>query len=250
MKRGKRICNALKAVRRHIADENGIELNQAECKHTGDCLGTCPKCEAEARYLEHTLMRHVTAGQAATIAGLTLSLAACGGTTEPILSIDTPLDTIPADTTGVTDTIVNDNTDIPIPGIDESLGVIESDLPDTPDTSAIEEDDELLGVIIEESPSFPGGEKALYDFINNNLHYPEAACEANVSGTVVVCFAVETDGTISNVRIMRDLGYGCGEEAVRLVKLMPKWNPGKQEGIIVRTEFSLPVRFIPNQNPD
>ena len=228
MKRGKRICNALKAVRRHIADENGIELNQAECKHTGDCLGTCPKCEAEARYLEHTLMRPA----------------------EPILSIDTPLDTIPADTTGVTDTIVNDNTDIPIPGIDESLGVIESDLPDTPDTSAIEEDDELLGVIIEESPSFPGGEEALYDFINNNLHYPEAACEANVSGTVVVCFAVETDGTISNVRIMRDLGYGCGEEAVRLVKLMPKWNPGKQGGIIVRTEFSLPVRFIPNQNPD
>ena len=240
MKRGKRICSELKAVRRRIADENGIELHQSECKHTGDCRGTCPKCEAEVRYLEQALTQRVATGRIATVTGLTLSLAACGGTAEPTLKIDTPLDTLTTDTACASDTIVNEDTDFPIPGEDIEVGIIESD---TPDTSAIKEDDELMGVIIEESASFPGGEEALYDFIKKNLQYPEAAREAHISGTVVVAFAIEKDGTISNVRILRDLGYGCGDEAVRVVKMMPKWKPGKQDGVIVRSEFVLPIKF-------
>ncbi len=238
-------------MRRRIADENGIELHQDECKHTGDCLGTCPKCEAEVRYLEQALTRCITTGRAATVAGLTLSLAACGGTAEPTLRVDTPLDTLPTDTASAFDTIINEDTDILVTGLEDDTfstlsGIIEpseKDSAEVIDTSAKVEDEDLMGVIIEEYPSFPGGEEALYDFINKNLQYPEAAREANITGTVVVSFVIEKDGTISKVRIIRDLGYGCGEEAVRVVKMMPKWNPGKQGGIIVRSEFVLPVKF-------
>ena len=251
MTRGKRICNELKAVRRRIADENSIELHQAECNHTGNCLGTCPKCESEVRWLEQALTRRVAAGQAATVAGLTLSLAACGGTAEPTLSVDTPLDTLPTDTVSAFDTIINEDTDILVNGLEDDtfstlsgiIGPSEKDPAEVIDSSATKEDEDWMGVIIEESPSFPGGEGALYDFIEKNLQYPEAAREAHVTGTVVVSFVVEKNGTIGNVRIIRDLGYGCGEEAVRIVKMMPKWNPGKQSGIKVRSEFTLPVQF-------
>jgi len=79
MKRGRTICNELKKVRRRIADENGIALETPECTHQGPCPGTCPRCEAEVRYLERELARRLAMGKVATVAGLTLGLAA--GTT-------------------------------------------------------------------------------------------------------------------------------------------------------------------------
>ena len=261
MKRGKRICSELKAVRRRIADENGIELHQDECKHTGDCLGTCPKCEAEVRYLEQALTQRVATGHIATVAGLTLSLAACGGTAEPTLSVDTPLDTLPADTTFTSDTIINTETDIPcpdipIPGepeivcgfeivneIDTSCSPTEGEI--GPANEAIKEEvldgEAEIYVFPDEYPSFPGGEEAMYDFINRNLQYPEGA--GCITGTVVIRFVVEKDGSISNVSIAREIGGGCGKEAARVVKMMPKWNPGKKNGKEVRSEFILPVKF-------
>ena len=88
---------------------------------------------------------------------------------------------------------------------------------------------------------FPGGEEAMYDFINRNLQYPEGA--GCITGTVVIRFVVEKDGSISNVSIAREIGGGCGKEAARVVKMMPKWNPGKKNGKEVRSEFILPVKF-------
>ncbi|MBO7488661.1 MAG: energy transducer TonB [Bacteroidales bacterium] len=266
MKRGKRICNELKAVRRRIADENGIELHQSECKHTGNCRGTCPKCEAEVRYLEQALTRRLTAGRAATVAGLTLSLAACGGAAEPTLSVDTPLDTTLADTSCASDTVINAETDvpcpdIPIPGEEEIICGFELENDPSLNDELITEDeairmnlapseainDEFLEgepeifVFVEEEPTFPGGEDAMYDFIYKNLQYPKSAeC---VTGTVVIKFVVEKDGRIGNVRIVREIGGGCGEEAARVVKMMPKWNPGKQAGKKVSCEFVLPIKF-------
>lgn len=98
-------------------------------------------------------------------------------------------------------------------------------------------------VFPEEYPSFPGGEEALYKFIGNNLRYPEEARDANVMGTVIIRFVVEKDGSISNAAIAREIGCGCGREAQRVVNMMPRWNPGKQGGKPVRTEFILPVQF-------
>ncbi|MBR4177399.1 MAG: energy transducer TonB [Bacteroidales bacterium] len=263
MKRGKRICSELKAVRRRIADENGIGLHQDECKHTGDCLGTCPKCEAEVRYLEQALTHRIATGRAATVAGLTLSLAACGGTAEPTLTVDTPLNVLPADTTCGSDSLMNPETDvpcpdIPVPGDIVVLGFTEREVAEQdtdkneliegeigPANEAIKEkvlDGEAeIYVFPDEYPSYPGGEEAMYDFINKNLQYPEG--DRCITGTVVIRFVVEKDGSISNVSIAREIGGGCGKEVVRVVKMMPKWNPGKKNGKEVRSEFTLPVKF-------
>ena len=74
MSKGKEICNELKAVRRRIADENGIMLEIPECNHNGPCPGSCPRCESEMRYLEHELARRISVGKVATVAGLALTL--------------------------------------------------------------------------------------------------------------------------------------------------------------------------------
>ena len=97
---------------------------------------------------------------------------------------------------------------------------------------------------VEVDPQFPGGMEAMYAFIEKTLVYPEEAKAAGIEGKVFVKFWVESDGGISNVVILRDIGYGCGDEAVRVVKLMPKWIPGRIGGKPVRTEFVLPVQFV------
>lgn len=106
-----------------------------------------------------------------------------------------------------------------------------------------EEVEEEIFVFVEDNPEFPGGEQAMYSFLRDNIKYPQLARENNITGKVYIKFVVEKDGSISNVRIMRDIGGGCGNEAVRVVKSMPKWKPGKQRGKAVRAEFNLPVQF-------
>lgn len=97
--------------------------------------------------------------------------------------------------------------------------------------------------VVEVAPAYVGGQTAMIQFLSTNLKYPAEAMEKNVQGTVYVSFIVEKDGSISNVVLKRDIGSGCGEEAVRVVKMMPKWTPGKQKGKEVRTQFVLPVSF-------
>lgn len=97
--------------------------------------------------------------------------------------------------------------------------------------------------VVEESPSFIGGQTAMVQFLSKNLQYPTEALEKNVEGVVYVSFIVEKDGLISNVILKRDIGSGCGEEALRVVKMMPNWLPGKQKGKAVRTQFILPISF-------
>ena len=98
--------------------------------------------------------------------------------------------------------------------------------------------------IVEEQPSFPGGEAALMEFLGKNISYPPMAKESGIQGTVFVTFVVEPDGSVSNVKTLRGIGGGCDEEAIRVVKNMPKWKPGKQRGKPVRVQFNLPIRFI------
>ncbi|MBO7540440.1 MAG: energy transducer TonB, partial [Bacteroidales bacterium] len=76
-----------------------------------------------------------------------------------------------------------------------------------------------------------------------NLNYPEKAKAEKITGKVYVSFVVEKDGSISNVKVLRDIGYGCGEEAVRVVKAMPRWKPGMQRGKNVRVQYTLPLNF-------
>lgn len=97
--------------------------------------------------------------------------------------------------------------------------------------------------LYEISPRFPGGDKALLDFIKNNMHYPELAKEKRLEGRVVVGFYVETDGSITNLSILKSVDSLLDEEALRIAKKMPKWEPGQLGGEIVRMKCSLPVTF-------
>jgi TonB family protein len=96
---------------------------------------------------------------------------------------------------------------------------------------------------VEENPEFPGGPAKLLEYIQKNLEYPEAARENEIQGRVFVGFIVEEDGSVSNVKILRGIGYGCDEEAIRLVNSLPKFKPGKQRGKPIRVQYTLPIVF-------
>jgi protein TonB len=98
----------------------------------------------------------------------------------------------------------------------------------------------------EVAPGYPGGDEARIKYLRENLKYPQLARESNIDGTVFIEFVVERDGSISKPTIKRDIGGGCGEEALRVVKAMPKWTPGKQRSKPVRTQFILPIKFTLN----
>ncbi len=98
--------------------------------------------------------------------------------------------------------------------------------------------------IVEDMPSFPGGEGALFKYLGENIKYPAMAKDAGITGTVFVTFVVKEDGSVSGVRVLRGIGGGCDEEAVRVVQAMPKWKPGKQRGKAVRVQYNLPIRFV------
>ena len=97
--------------------------------------------------------------------------------------------------------------------------------------------------VVEESPSFPGGDVARIKFLQKNIEYPQMARESGIQGTVYVTFVVEPNGSVSGVRILRGIGGGCDEEAIRVIKAMPKWNAGKQRGKPVRVQFNMPIKF-------
>ena len=106
----------------------------------------------------------------------------------------------------------------------------------------IENSNEIL-IEAEIMPEVVGGDIELSKFLSKNILYPKLAKENNIEGRVVVRFVVEKDGTISNTDILRKLGFGCDEEVIRLIKSMPKWVPGKQNGKPVRVYYTLPIVF-------
>jgi TonB family protein len=257
--RGKVICKELKELRRKIAEENDIPLEIKECTYEGPCRGTCPRCEAEVRYLENSLANRLRMGKVATVAGLALGLASCGSQQqgEPA--------TPPAPTSsgeGSVTTVDSQRPEVPegpesrinVPDVGEIEIFGEVAPPDESlaegfveyfEEGGIPEDNtaDILTVCAQD-PEFPGGIDALYKFLQDNLSYPTLALENGISGTVYVTYVVETDGTVANPKILRDIGGGCGQEALRVVKMMPKWKPGMNEGKPVRVQFNLPVRFV------
>ncbi len=202
MAKGKQTCKILKEIRKQIAAENDIKLVIEECTYQGDCLGTCPKCEAEVRYLERELEKRQRLGKAAVVAGLSVGLMAASQTAF-------------------------------------------AQQPDTLRMDAIEkatEEVEIFGMV-EEMPGFPGGEVKLMEFIAKNINYPKEAIEKGIEGRVFVGFIIDVDGSVTDVKLLRGIGCGCDEEAIRVVKSLPKWRPAKQNGVLIRVPFQLPVNF-------
>jgi protein TonB len=111
----------------------------------------------------------------------------------------------------------------------------------------IEEEEEIVEeeifLVVEEMPSFPGGEGEMYKYIGKNIEYPRMAKESGISGRVFVTFVVEKDGRVTDVQVLRGIGGGCDEEAVRVIKSMPSWKPGKQRGKPVRVQYRMPIKF-------
>ncbi len=99
---------------------------------------------------------------------------------------------------------------------------------------------------VEILPEFPGGDYAREKFLIENIKYPEVAIKARVEGTVIVCFVIEPDGSVTNIEIVRGKDPHLDAEALRVVKLMPKWKPAKQRGKAVRFRISMPVTFALN----
>ncbi|TVQ17124.1 MAG: energy transducer TonB [Bacteroidetes bacterium] len=121
------------------------------------------------------------------------------------------------------------------------------DFPEYDDEPDVSEPD-LVHVRAEIMPEFPGGEQAMYAFLYGQIKYPRAASDLNIQGRVIIGFIIEKDGSVSNVHVMRGIGGGCDEEAVRAVSSMPRWNPGRMGTQPVRVTFSLPINFRLNQN--
>ena len=97
--------------------------------------------------------------------------------------------------------------------------------------------------VVEERPYFPNGMETLGKFIGAFIKYPEEALKNNIKGQVVVEFTITEDGSTTDFKIFKGLGYGCDEEAIRVLKLLPDWVPGYQRGKAVRTKFKLPITF-------
>ena len=138
MARGKQTCKILKEIRRQIAEANGIEFATSECRYKGDCLGTCPKCEAEVRYLEQQLRARLLAGKAVALAGISagmILMSGCSGTTSSNQSSET-LQGEPVELTDNMDWIEGEN----VAGWDESE--------------------------VDEKPQFPGGDEAMRHFFD------------------------------------------------------------------------------------
>ena len=209
--RGRNICDTLKAIRKEIADANGIEYSPEECHFKGECRGTCPKCEQEVKDLEYELRLRQMAGTAIKVAGVAAGIVAMTACSNSKIQ-RTFLDNAKQWRTAV----IKPTAD--------------------PDSSKI------FGAA-EEMPSFPGGEKALMQYIKDNTYYPEEMCEGAAQGRVMVGFVINEDGSISDVKVLRSLTPELDEVAVKIVNGMPKWNPGKQNGKAVKTKYTVPVSF-------
>ena len=106
-----------------------------------------------------------------------------------------------------------------------------------------EEETEEIFVIVEQKPTPKGGMQAFYEYVGKEFEYPRQARELRIEGKVFVQFVIEKDGSITGVKVARGIGAGCDEEAMRVVKNAPKWNPGKQRGQPVRVRMVLPITF-------
>lgn len=248
MARGKQICKILKEIRMQIADANGIEFVTSECRYKGDCLGTCPKCEAEVRYLEQQLRARSIAGKAIALAGISagmILMSGCSGTStnqssetlqgEPEASVEQ---------IEVTDTIKEGE----LPAIEDTVIIKKGEIDDTeyPVVGEIidpEQGDKVYEAIVDVRPTFPGGDKKLMEWISQNLQYPQNAYDSHIQGRVIVQFLVKEDGSVGNAQIVRSVFPSLDEEALRVVRTLPKFHPAILDEKAVEYWFTIPIVF-------
>ncbi len=109
--------------------------------------------------------------------------------------------------------------------------------------NSFSQDLDSIYIVCDDSPGFPGGDEPRLKFLQKNIKYPQMAREMGIQGKVFVTFVIEKDGSLTNAKILRGIGGGCDEEIIRIVSIMPKWEPGIKDGKVVRTQFNMPVKF-------
>ena len=212
MTRGKLICETLREVRRRIAEANEIRYAPHECTHEGECLGTCPACEAEVRQLERQLQARRRLGRAVIVAGISASLIPTGAMAQSAAESR--------------QSVKSEQVDPVAQRIKQQINL----------------DNQLFGVV-EESAQFPGGDEACLKWLSEHIKYPSICREQGVQGRVIVSFVVNKDGSIVDVNTLRSPDTNLTKEAERVVKMMPKWKPARQGNKTVRSRFNLPVLF-------
>lgn len=271
MVKGKTTCKTLKAIRRQIAEANDIKYEPRECHYDGPCLGTCPACEAEVRYLEQQLGLRRQLGRAVSLIGVSAGLLSACTSAGTKAVTEKP--------NGAKSNIVVEE---PAAGCD-SMVVGKVAVPEEPDTASFvkeqqsrqtapapkaplvtqeEEDDDVVlggvgavgsfeakpdinGVydIVEQMPMFPGGDRKLMEYLASSIQYPLECKESCIQGRVIVTFVVERDGSISHAKVAKSLDPRLDAEALRVVNAMPKWIPGRQGGVTVAVKYTIPVTF-------
>ena len=236
MKRGKHICNTLKEIRLRVARENGIPYEPSECHHEGDCLGTCPKCEQEVRYLEQQIGHIRRLGKKVAVVGIGASVAALSASCRhPVGEVERPY---------VPNEIAIGRTTRAVP---PSNPIHTNDSLAHPKSAFVQTDTikepVLLGDVVEEQPRFPGGTEGLMQFLSDNVKYPPECVKDSIGGRVVISFVVEKDGTITEPKVVKSVHPLLDAEALRVVGLMPKWQPGMMNGERRRMKYTIPVNF-------
>lgn len=117
------------------------------------------------------------------------------------------------------------------------------DLIELPPDPVVDPDEGKIFTVVEEMPSFPGGEEALIKYIQSQIKYPLIARENSIQGKVYISFYVDKDGKVKDPKVLRGIGGGCDEEALRVVKTMPDWKPGRQNGRAVSVYYNVPISF-------
>ena len=328
--RGRNICNTLKAIRKQIADANGISYSPDECHFEGECKGTCPKCEQDVRDLEHELHLRQKAGKAIKVAGVALGITALTASatscatqkghykstppkSEKVIPIlfqeyttnDTALlqakDSLSKKgVLFVQGHLISDEDNEPLIGasviakhsgkyaitdvngnftleveqgdtitvqyigfIDRSIKLSEMSR-DKLNVITLIFNESALGEVVAgivpevrvrgtapvikredtfEEASFPGGSTALTQYIKTNLQYPKECREGAPIGRVILGFTVNKDGSLSNIKVEKSLVPILDEEAIRVLKSMPKWTPAKKNGKVVKSHATVPFTF-------
>ena len=265
MSRGKSICSVLKTIRKQVADANGIEYEPRECHHQGDCRGTCPACEAEVRYIQQQLNIRRQLGKAVAVVGISAGLAALSGCTNKPKNVDkveiesSQLSEGKVEKISTHDSIYEellagqvDYSNVEKVPISTNKRNAKLTAPNNNDKLIVAEEPEppLLGDV-GPMPEFPGGTEKLLEFLKENIHYPKIAEENGIQGRVVVTFVVEKDGSIGKAKIVKSVDPSLNEEAIRVLKLLPKWKPAMLNGKPVRSKYTVPITFrLPESNED
>ena len=256
MRQGKRICETLKAIRRDIASANEIDYQPTPCNHNGDCAGTCPVCEDEMRWLERQLRTRQTLGKAVTIAGLSMALSGFAGTAN-------------ASSLGVEQQKAQNqqrfNNEVQTDGYVQKA---KQELVDNDTTIRVQRTTGIVPnyvnarkkMLIDEnyiftSPdveaSFPDGDEALLQLIKERISIPDSIIEPikELGGTVkarcIVKCVIEADGSVGEAMIEKSTTAPLFDnEALRVIKSLPKFIPAKVYNMPARSWAYIPVEFV------